>query len=422
MTKILKNVHVPFFILLIIQTFLSHEIFSCVIFAYILIYTFLKKIIYKKILPAIIAFIPLIVIGITNGIVFASPSTFWPILRDLYYMINGLSILYLGFIFYKENRNIVAYFNSLILASLFIGIFVTINFAIAINNYGLSSSINDFRSETKSSFIYCCTISLPIIIFYFSKIDYKSWKIIYVVSFLFSLSSFIVAMSRTNLLILLILVFNFFLFFDDSSLKNKLLVIVFFIFASYLITYFIDPNNVITSFLNKLLNSSKEISFLDNWTSFDNIQSNWRGYENYCALEQFNSSSFLEQIFGSGFGKDIFVGNAAFLVLGYGERGNINNSLAVLHNGYLTMLIKNGLLGLFVYISFYFSIGYISFSRLIKRRTFENILLFSLVVSLFIITYFLNGLFKDTYILSVILLIPVLLSYNGKEENLCLAN
>ncbi|MDV7144370.1 O-antigen ligase family protein [Tropicimonas sp. TH_r6] len=94
----------------------------------------------------------------------------------------------------------------------------------------------------------------------------------------------------------------------------------------------------------KLRNSIAEISFEDGSDRLS-MYANWRGFEAYRALVTWQGFNFFEQLFGGGFGQNISLGSSVYF--GTGEV----SELPFAHNGYFTVLVKSGLVGvaLFVY-------------------------------------------------------------------------
>ncbi len=98
------------------------------------------------------------------------------------------------------------------------------------------------------------------------------------------------------------------------------------------------------TFWGSIRNSLAEISFED---GSDRVMmyANWRGFEAYRAYTTWQDSGFFGQIFGGGFGQSIELGSS--ILFGQGEV----TDLPFAHNGYFTVLVKLGLVGvgLFVY-------------------------------------------------------------------------
>lgn len=106
------------------------------------------------------------------------------------------------------------------------------------------------------------------------------------------------------------------------------------------------PNNIILDrYIEKLLHPLEELS-TPNTISMGSIGTNWRGYENYIASNQFYNNNIIEYLIGSGFGTGFDMG---FLVI---KNGIVIPTKLFLHNGYLYLLVKTGILGLLLYFIF----------------------------------------------------------------------
>lgn len=122
------------------------------------------------------------------------------------------------------------------------------------------------------------------------------------------------------------------------------------LFAAIVLTYN-KPDFLIEAeygtFWYKVYNSFTEFIPADYSLGRD-LNANWRGYEAYRGLLAYGSGSFLELIFGQGFGASIDLGFFAPL----GEEG-FYRKIAVLHNGYIFTLVKTGALGFLLLVLFY---------------------------------------------------------------------
>jgi len=129
--------------------------------------------------------------------------------------------------------------------------------------------------------------------------------------------------------------------------KLKMVAAVLAAVALFYIIYPLLPQFNISNitFLGKVQNSLNEIAF----ESGDNTRSmyaNWRGFEAFRAFVTWQNSSFLQKIFGLGWGAEIELGRAVY----YGA-GEVD-SLPFAHNGYFTLLVKTGLIGIGLFLFF----------------------------------------------------------------------
>lgn len=97
--------------------------------------------------------------------------------------------------------------------------------------------------------------------------------------------------------------------------------------------------------IGKLQNSLHEVKPTET-NSLRMIMSNWRGYESERAWKTFHSGSTVQVLFGQGFGQDVDIG--FFIELGNGKF----HSVPIMHNGYMTLLVKTGIVGLGIYVGF----------------------------------------------------------------------
>ena len=153
-----------------------------------------------------------------------------------------------------------------------------------------------------------------------------------------------------------------------------------------------QPTKTATSFVDKILGSFNELS-IGNYNTEEEINMKYRGYESFMAVDQFLKGDSKDWMFG-GLGK--LVDLKTFLRLGADTDYEF---IPVLHNGWLYLLIKTGLIGILTYL--------IVFSRLIiiNWRSYANpkerpaIKLFSALMigcifSLFLTNYIVTAFFN----------------------------
>lgn len=403
--------------ILIIQAFVSPEIFTIIILGLDFIYILkFRRIFTTSIIPGIFTFIIFIIHGTLIGIGNISSYKSIDIIRDIYYVVNSLSILYLGMCLSKNKNNIQYKYNSLYIAAAILGILTLYDFFMISGNISDAININFLRREYNASYVYSCTLCAYLFLFN-KKNKYSLNRAISLLCFLISLLSIVISLSRTNIFIFFVLVITTLIYYYPKKFFKRIFML-FLIFIPFLIMFtFIFPDNLISDFLLKFTSSLTEINTNNDWKSPSVIQENWRGYENFCAIQEIKNGSILNFFFGFGYGKRVYVDYYASSILGHFDNGLPTNTIAVLHNGYFTMMIKNGLIGLFIYIIFFINLLKKSKNLVNKHKNnFNYVFLFGLVISMMFITYFFNGFFKDTYILSVIVMVPILFNYKVVEK------
>jgi O-Antigen ligase len=107
---------------------------------------------------------------------------------------------------------------------------------------------------------------------------------------------------------------------------------------------------LLDSFVQKTANTSSELN-VHGYETYQDINSNWRGFEASRAAKTYADFSDTEKLFGGGFGTTVDLGFAMKLGLG----NTVDESyefVPILHNGYMELLVKTGLLGLTLFIGF----------------------------------------------------------------------
>jgi hypothetical protein len=99
-------------------------------------------------------------------------------------------------------------------------------------------------------------------------------------------------------------------------------------------------------FKEKVLHSSQEVE-LHPYETFKDINDNWRGFEAYRALQTYERLPFAQKVIGGGFGTMVDIGFAMLL----GGDTPIQE-LPLLHNGYMYLLVKTGVVGLLLFLVF----------------------------------------------------------------------
>ena len=209
----------------------------------------------------------------------------------------------------------------------------------------------------------------------------------------------ILSLSRTYFITLFVYIFINFKFFNKKNVKIIssifLLLIIFIVFAKYNLFKNSDDNiNIIT----KILNSFGEIKVI-NYESLEDINNNWRGYESFLAWRYFSEGSILNIMFGKGYGTRIPLD----FTMQIGE--NFYDDIPNLHNGYLYVIIKTGLIGIaslmiFLIMNIYHSIKYINYS---SNNIYARLLL-SISIIFFIQNYVVGGFVEGGSIMLTIIM------------------
>lgn len=316
-------------------------------------------------------------------------------LRDIYYFTNPILVILNGANIKRRLDNDTWFFNSIIIAA---GIQATYYFAHAgmiILDQGFNLSLRSWRTSFGDSSVIAAAAVVLILINSGQQFISLS-RLIRTIILSLSIAEIVFSFSRTNILLVIITIgcvaIQQGVFMKARKWFRYIgLGLVVLLFSLLLL----GKTEAMTMFAEKSLDSFTEINSRLDWSDASVIERNWRGYETHSAIKQFNEYPFYRQVYGYGFGERVEVGIYAYLFLNITNAdGSERTSIPVLHNGYATMLCKLGIIGVFLYLMFYFSL--IKYAR--KHRgnnTSVAHLLVAVVVAIAVETYFLNGLFRE---------------------------
>ena len=397
----------PTLIFPVVQLFVSNEVFWMIGFISLcFIVVFKNNWRFTIPFPEYIIMIVFILWGMLLGLAhfFFSAADIRDFVRDIFYYSTSIIYIYHGSWYAKKVKDSSRIYNSFIVSGAIVSIISLYRIYRSTGVFTVVSSLHEWRSSTSGGAIII-GVSLAIA---FSGIIPKAKSLPNMLKLVcLSLSSlfFIMALSRTNLFIIVILYITLVLRKDNAQrILSRMILSFIIIIGGIWLTTILLPNHLLAEYGKKVLSSLTEISTNNSWDNARTVQNNWRGYENYCALEQWKTSDTFTQIFGAGFGKRIYVGSYAYTLLGQlFSNGSPADAIAVLHNGYATQLIKLGIVGVVVYILLYLSIiwkgvKYLHYSE-------DGRVLLAVGLTFLIQTLFLNGLFRDYCFYPLIILL-----------------
>lgn len=287
---------------------------------------------------------PLVVIfslGTVGGIVscLMQMTTLWQLTRDVMYVL----VVFLYYILASKVREKESKNQIICTVFLYAGIYAIISLIIAVPKFAERITEGNLLRVFSVMRLDEFTISLGAFLALTGNPNGEKrfyGKIVDRVMSAAIIIGFVLSFSRTSLAILAILLVT-----QIQRAPKKLFKVVGVLAASLAVAYAIAPD-LFNTYIEKIGSSFTEISSgVERWNSTD-IVHNWRGYEKYCAQRNFEEDfTLLQQIFGKGFGAGVDVYGYSFLVTG-------EETLAKLHNGYYTMLIKGGIVGYLLQILF----------------------------------------------------------------------
>lgn len=327
------------------------------------------------------------------GLIFSYQNRFIDILRDLFYFVNPIIIFLFGYLSASRIP-----FNNFLKTFLILGGFLALYFVLGFNFELVNSSVNEIKKEEGiASYVTVISFSV-LVILQIRKVHYFKVFMERLLLFLTGLAS-VLAFSRTFILVFgICLVFGLGFVKLNRVLPLRILAIALIVLTSFASITFLESSNKRGSFIGKLNSSLTEISVQD-YRSESDINTNWRGYESFMGLKQISAGSLGEIILGQGFGALAPLGIT--IKLG----GKEFTEIPIFHNGYITIILKTGFLGLFIYILF---LGRILISNVKRSSTnFKKNLAINLsaafAIILFLTTFIISGWLNQTVMVPIIL-------------------
>lgn len=317
--------------------------------------------------------------------------------EDLYHIVQGFFYLSIPLILFaigfqlSKSYSLEKYFSFIIIAGNIISLIFIFT---AIIKVGFNSFLSPF---TEARFILgsgspACVLGLVTSLysdkFGFILFKSKSGKYITV---LLNFTAIYLFASRTYWVMLIIFV----IIFSVKILKNYNLFVytILFLVAFFTIINIVNSRNDLSlsnSIFMKLVHSFKEIS-VNNFTTYKEINLNYRGFEAYRALQTYSNGNPLELMFGQGLGKLVDLNTQVYL------DGKLWNEVPVIHNGFFFILVKTGALGIIFILLFFFNIASIGFKRYRfnnREQQFLGVFILACGASLFMTNFVVNGLFN----------------------------
>lgn len=161
----------------------------------------------------------------------------------------------------------------------------------------------------------------------------------------------------------------------------------------------------------RFMRSTEEMRIQD-YYSMQDVNENYRGFEAYRALLQYDSLPLINKVFGGGCGQFVDLGELSPFVF---------TEIPILHNGYPYFLIKIGIFGLLIYMAFFLKLT-VHYLRRLRRASGMSgkTLMFYLigiasVFSLLLLQFSVNAVFNFGYV-APISFISIVLYYEKTRQ------
>jgi hypothetical protein len=343
----------------------------------------------------------IVFIGFASGLFHLLEYDLYYFGRDIMYFIQAPIFILMGIYLCENTDDYKVLIKLIVITSILVTVYKLIE--LAINPSLLFKLGLDTRYEYDLS--NPTALLAFIILFYARKLKIKLFKN-FIEWLIMSISLFSVMISFSRTFYILLLVLIIIPYVNNYKLFLKMYWItafcaLFIIFGCLFINVKTDASQGST-FQSKMSHSLDEIIVKDYETSFE-ITQNWRGYEAFLGLSKFYEGNGFEILFGQGFGTVVYTPGWIF--------GGEDNNLGILpmfHNGFITILLKTGLLGLLIFFLFVFkvlqTVPKVVLKTLKKQKQFTALLLLSAVFTILFQTFVVHGIFTTSIPFSLIVL------------------
>ncbi|MFP9097555.1 O-antigen ligase family protein [Flavobacterium sp. RHBU_24] len=331
------------------------------------------------------------------------------IIKDVFHFVKPVLGLLIGYIIARKLNNVGFFIKGIVAASVISAI---IHFLIIIFLVRDFTRIEDIRQFTKDNFLEMFGLFF---IIYFKKFEGRElvrniwYKRVFIVLLTFSC---LLYFSRTMFVLAFIIVMAAHGYTKIRAATVKVLVIMLFCITGLFI--YLNTANIkrdgkgLEIFLYKIKNAPAEI--FETKVDRENhaaLWDHWRAYEAKRAVALMNSEPE-SYIYGTGYGSLV---NLKFFAPLTGDKKGIRY-ISDLHNGYINILYKTGLIGIIIYVIMLARLyWYIS-----RGFSFANIIVSSIGIIYIITSLMITGIYNSRDI--IIFLLGGMLYYSERQRRL----
>lgn len=306
-------------------------------------------------------------------------------IRDVYYFVQPIVYIYAGYMYFTKTEYKHDFYKTVVFAGFIVSCLYIIQI-IQNPSVLLSSTVVDIRNSIgKESFIILFSL--------FALLTRKDGfnRLLHNLILIITAATFVLQFSRTSYGTLAIVALAYMAL--QGRITVKLLRNIAGICLGIGVIWVLLPNTLTSDFVMRIQKSLLEVSTNTSFSTLQDVQSNWRGYEIHLVSSELNNANLFTQLFGFGFGKTTALDYTVNL------GGQDFTQIATFHNGYIFVLLKNGIIGLIAYISFYLSM-------IIKYRKvdlYEARMLVSYSLGMLFLTYTKGGILRGSSVIEVCL-------------------
>ena len=273
-------------------------------------------------------------------------------IKDFFYLLKPILFLFAGYLFCQKMNDKNKFFQLIIYTATACAVYHIFQFIIYISQVDTFSMHKMRPSIGLDNFLELFALALIIANTKYKTLTIKYLKLVIIILTI----SFVLYFSRTMfaLIIIVSLAFLGYLRISKKGLKH-ILIVLFGVTAFYTYLFSIeiprDSKSTVDNFLYKMKSAPAEIFFAE--TSFDvkdhaALWDHWRAYEANQAIAQLNDEGVWAWSFGLGAGS--LVDLQFYAPLSRDSKGM--RYITNIHNGYVFVLYKTGILGFLCYLLF----------------------------------------------------------------------
>lgn len=298
------------------------------------------------------------------GLITISNADFYNISRDVFLVSKVIFYFLAGCLVSRLKISFLTFYRCLFVAALF-------SSAVHIYDYWQYDAVSDSIDLQRKELGYGSTTEFLFVALYassfFKKYKHLSFNLLKVIPILISL---VLYFSRSMYISLLLV----FLFASGiivlSQLKFSFKYVFSFAVAGLFIFWVLNfadasDESPLGWMVHKFQNMPNEVFWdekQDRTAGLREINDNWRGYEAYQGIKMYYDGTLGQKIFGYGFGALVNL----HMIMNLDDQEF--SEIPILHNGYIMLLVKQGIFGIILYLAFLVSLLFNS-----SGRTYESV-------------------------------------------------
>jgi hypothetical protein len=364
----------------------------------------------RVLLHLIVPFVGILFIGLATGL----DADRYDYFKDAWYIANPLIVMLAGYVLYLAKPDLARGLRAFVIGGLIVALWQLRGYVM--HPEILLESAGTIRRIIGTG-LYAPVLALTIMIVYAGRWKFSlrlppgvAWVLFIVIS-----ASVLGVFSRTAVMVLGIAVLAWLgLFARQEWLRLGVpLVVLVSLGIATQVLHDAQSDRALQTFSGKMARTIQELTVSD-YSGVREINLNFRGYETKRAMLQFEHASVPEMFVGRGFGATVDLG--LFLPLQLNDVGSRSvRYITLLHNGYMYLLTKVGIVGLLLYawvLAYLYMLGRKAAVRpMADEQARAGRLLQASVVTLAATTYIVGGVFNKFDMFQFMLLTGYLVAY-----------